>query len=396
MAETKRNKVGVASRAARKSYDRSIGQPRLGGPTRGGFTLVELLVVIAIIGILVALLLPAIQAAREASRRSSCKNNLRQIGIACLNHVDTRKAFPSGGWGYDWTADPNRGSGPDQPGSWIYNVLDYIEENDLRNLGSSQATTSAAFQDASKALHQTALSAFQCPSRRAARPYLSAWGPPDSDDIKEQPWLSQVARTSGVGKSDYAASSGDAQEFSGDDFYRPASYAAIDASKWTPTNICKPTGNATLDAYLRLCQTGVMFYRSQIKTSHIVDGTSKTYLVGEKWMPANGYEGTTNQSESGYTAGDNQSMYTGYEWDNHRVAWNPDSTRPKESFQPTQDHNDNDGDGPERRFGSAHSSAFHMVFCDGSVHSINYEIDAAAHRALAHRFEGDVADVEGL
>jgi prepilin-type N-terminal cleavage/methylation domain-containing protein len=358
----------------------------------GAFTLVELLVVIAIIGTLVALLLPAVQSAREAARRSQCKNNLKQIGLACLNHVDVHKHWPSGGWGYDWTADANRGYGPDQPGSWIYNILEYVEETNLRNLGRGLATTSAAFQSASTTLHQSPVAVFNCPSRRPARIYPSPWGPPGNQTIKEQPWLAAVART-GVAKSDYAGNSGDSRRFAGDDFYRPDSYATIKPDQWTPTNICTLTGNPQLDDYVRFCQTGVMYYRSALKTAQITDGTSKTYLVGEKWMPTNGYDGTTDDNDAGYTAGDNQSMYTGYEWDNHRVAWNPNSSASQEEFQPAEDAPATGGSGPERRFGSAHPSTFQMVFCDGSVHGIAYEIDPATHRALAHRFDSEVVNV---
>ncbi|HEX4414596.1 MAG TPA: DUF1559 domain-containing protein [Lacipirellulaceae bacterium] len=363
---------------------------------RPAFTLVELLVVIAIIGVLVALLLPAIQSARESARRSQCANNLKQIGLACLNHVDTQKYFPSGGWGYDWTADPNRGYGPDQPGSWIFNILAFAEEANVRNLGKGLATTSPAFQTASTTLHQTPIAIFNCPSRRPARIYPSPWGPPGNQPICEQPWLADVARA-GVAKSDYAANSGDALEFSGDNFYRPTSYATIDSSKWTPTNVCQKTGNADVDANVDNCQTGIMYYRSTLKPAQITDGTSKTYLVGEKWMPVAGYDGFTDDKAPGFTTGDNQSMYTGFEWDNHRVAWNPADPDTLASSQPTHDGPDLDAGGSDpRRFGSAHPTVFQMVFCDGSVHSITYDIDAATHRALAHRFDGEAVSTSGL
>src|SRR4051794_706762 len=94
---------------------------------RRAFTLVELLVVIAIIGILVALLLPAIQAAREAARRSSCSNNLKNLGLAALNHHDVMKHFPvSYGAAYAGEAPvPQSGAG------WILNMLPQLEETTL-------------------------------------------------------------------------------------------------------------------------------------------------------------------------------------------------------------------------------------------------------------------------
>src|SRR3954453_11689787 len=96
---------------------------------RRGFTLVELLVVIAIIGILVALLLPAIQAAREAARRASCSNNLKNVGLAVLNHCDTKKHFPVNmGIGRDY---PNEAPGEQPAVGWILNTLPQLEEQPL-------------------------------------------------------------------------------------------------------------------------------------------------------------------------------------------------------------------------------------------------------------------------
>src|SRR4051794_20074622 len=96
---------------------------------RRGFTLVELLVVIAIIGILVALLLPAIQAAREAARRASCSNNLKNLGLAVLNHHDVMKHFPVN---MGASISPGEAPGLEQPGvGWILNTLPQMEEQAL-------------------------------------------------------------------------------------------------------------------------------------------------------------------------------------------------------------------------------------------------------------------------
>ncbi|MEX0642867.1 MAG: DUF1559 domain-containing protein [Pirellulales bacterium] len=96
--------------------------PRLGGPT--GFTLVELLVVIAIIGILVALLLPAVQAAREAARRMKCVNHLKQWAIAMQMHHDAKRRLPPGGWSSDGTDTGSRHS-------WVPYLWPYVEETSL-------------------------------------------------------------------------------------------------------------------------------------------------------------------------------------------------------------------------------------------------------------------------
>ena len=106
----------------------------LRGSTHFGFTLVELLVVIAIIGILIALLLPAVQAAREAARSLQCKNHLRQLSTAALNHEQTHGHYPTGGWGNRWMVDADRGFGKDQPGGWIYCLLPFIEQDQLFQL----------------------------------------------------------------------------------------------------------------------------------------------------------------------------------------------------------------------------------------------------------------------
>src|SRR5687767_13769215 len=119
-----------------------------------GFTLVELLVAIAIIGILVALLLPAIQAARESARRTECTNHLRQIGLAIQTYHVAKGAFPSG---------RNK---TDQFGvSWGYYILPQLEE---QNIFDAYDASKAVYDDANKLAMRTPISVYACPSRRAA------------------------------------------------------------------------------------------------------------------------------------------------------------------------------------------------------------------------------------
>src|SRR5262249_35818591 len=104
-------------------------------PHAAGFTLIELLVVIAIIAVLVGLLLPAVQRVREAANRTRCANNLKQMGLAALNHESTYKRFPGGGWGERWVGEPDRGTGNSQPGGWVYQLLSFVEQENLRSWG---------------------------------------------------------------------------------------------------------------------------------------------------------------------------------------------------------------------------------------------------------------------
>ena len=109
------------------------------GRARNAFTLVELLVVITIIGILISLLMPAVQSAREAARRVQCQNNVKQLALAMISHETSTKRFPSGGWGWYWVGDPDRGlSWQNQPGGWVYTILPFIEQNNLFQMGTGQ------------------------------------------------------------------------------------------------------------------------------------------------------------------------------------------------------------------------------------------------------------------
>ena len=176
MAETSmqiHSRINRSNSSARRIIN-SACDPRLGtrhSPliARPAFTLVELLVVITIIGILIALLLPAVQAAREAARRTQCANNLKQIGLATSSFESSCGHLPPDGWGIIWLGDPDHGRDWKQPGGWIYNLLPFVEQQGLHDLQSGQ--TGSARAAAAAQMLATPLAFVNCPSRRPLAPY---------------------------------------------------------------------------------------------------------------------------------------------------------------------------------------------------------------------------------
>jgi prepilin-type N-terminal cleavage/methylation domain-containing protein len=320
------------------------------------FTLIELLVVIAIIGILVALLLPAVQAARESARSTQCQNHLKQLAFAFLNHHDAVGFLPSGGWGYRWAPDPDLGTGKSQPGGWGYAVLPYIEEVPLYQFGAG--TSAAVKADSITQILQTPLPIYHCPSRRAARNYPIG---PGSQSYVKQPFGANSIEESA--RVDYAANAGEKKTYGfgqGPDINQdPASYSFPNASNYN----------------------GIIFPRSELTLKQITDGTTHTYLIGEKNLDPNRYE-------DGGSPGDNQGPYTSDDRD--AVRWTEVS---KTFFLPgLPPAPDTVGTDQNWSFGSAHVSVFYMAMCDGSVHGISYDVDNQVHVWRSNRLDGEVGD----
>jgi prepilin-type N-terminal cleavage/methylation domain-containing protein len=308
---------------------------------RPGFTLNELLVVIAIITVLIGLLTPAVQSARESSNRVQCANNLRQMGLGMISHHTTYGRFPSGGWGWLWCGDPDRGTDYSQPGGWVFNLLPYVEQDNVRRMGAglppAQKKTTIGQRIA------TPLELFNCPSRRTGGPYPNV-AHPASSPYYDSDTVPLVAR------GDYAANAGNqaADEF----FGGPTSLAQGD-----DPNYAWPSTDQL---------TGIIFQRSAISIQDITRGTSNTYLLGEKYLNPDSYA-------TGTDGADNENLYTGFDNDNYRST----------DYPLLQDRK---GYANTFSFGSAHRAGANMLNCDGSVHFIQYTVDPAVHFAAGSRY----------
>jgi len=360
-----------------------------------GFTLVELLVVITIIGILISLLLPAVQAAREAARRAQCNNNLKQLGLAALNHESALKHFPTGGWNSYFTGSPDRGAGVMQPGGAIFNILPYMEQSGLYGLQAGK--TGSNLQDAAVTMVSTPLSTTICPSRRQAKAYPQI----SSTDhfgttVRQGRFIvgGEIVVTS-VGRSDYRGNGynyvGSSASYGGvkqSDYYGSlpggAGVAGLDLL------LNSTTGKTMISTYESGVCNGVDWYTgraaiffpfSRVQIAQVKDGTSNTYLYGEGYIEPGNYETGWYHSDCYDQYGASAGCLYVY-CVNHGPAGG--------SFGLVQ--RDTPGYFLDAVYGSAHAGGFNVVMCDGSVRQISYGINSNVHDRLGNRSDGEAID----
>lgn len=330
--------------------------------SKRAFTLVELLVVIAIIGILVALLLPAIQAAREAARRSQCLNRMKQIGLALQNYHDTKKTFPAGVSDQPAIVAAT-GAVKTQPN---FTMLSYIPpiltQMELGNLA-SQMNMKVHWSDEPNrtVVTNNPLTDFRCPSHDQVEPtYFEAPGGSATEELSNL-------------RSHYIA-------VMGAKFKCPLVIAFTPWPERTYTmSSCGSEGGQA--------NNGVMYPGSNTSIKEITDGTTHTFLVGEQSWDSGPQRfwsagaGSFNKMDTFIYGAKN--IYAGLNIICRAVANNPaEAERCKDGKDATNDMS----------FGSSHPGGCHFAMCDGSVQFIRQDVAIETLRAFASRKSGETVE----
>ena len=327
---------------------------------RLGFTLVELLVVIAIIGILVALLLPAVQAAREAARRSQCTNNLKQLALAMHNFHDAKKLFPPAG-----------GRGQGGP-TWGLRLMPFIEESSSADLWGPYIELNSCYYEATQQSREVQPSYHFCPSRRASHDRLFS---------KERNIRSGKGGPGAL--SDYAGSAGNVDSLACQDGPVGCPYKLTGVIMFP----VQSGGSVTVDT----STPPKIVWNHKINLKRITDGTAKTFLVGEKHV---------RLDEFGLTASGDVSFYNDDLFDcvQRSVGVSFDFEAPPGYVKdiPLAEGPANDLNSVDRsvQFGSMHPGVCQFAMCDGSVHAIAVETDKHVLRRLAHRSDGEITGTD--
>ena len=378
--------------------------------TRKGFTLVELLVVIAIIGILVSLLLPAVQFARESARRMQCSNNLKQLGVAVHTHHDNLKVLPHGGnhwrcvpiYDHDPTSPnppapdllaPGPATKDNQLAGWGFQLLPYLEQVPLWE-GANANQLPVALTESQKKAYQamtTPVPVFYCPTRRApgTNQSVNVNYVPDAN-FGRYGWNGiRIARA----QTDYASAFGQQNHIESrkakilPDPLGTQSGDGVDSNHpdWPLYRIVGGNTNAGAIIQLTILQIGhsrnpYPYWipdRPLIGFNGISDGTSNVLLFSEKRMRTTHLGSNQSDDNEGYTAG-----------------WDHDMTRCFTAV-PKPDHkNPNVGDG-QGRFGSSHPAGINVLLCDGSVRVVGYQVDKLTFHRLGYRNDGRQMDLPG-
>lgn len=337
---------------------------------RSGFTLVELLVVIAIIGILIAMLLPAVQQVREAARRASCLNNLRQLGIACHNFESAYQKFPSGytqdrinAAGDIWTSGSTAGYNF-QGHSVYYFILPFMEQNNLYDSMDFRVPLNNRVSTPTEGRAGTVVGSFLCPSDGLPTEPL---GHPENGTPTEY-----------YGLTSYKANGGS----------RP-----IFATSSTNDGIFMATGSAARKA--PTAELGI-----QVTMGQIFDGTSNTVFFGERhhddinfdtytqagWTSGSTIRGWARWYPAGGDAGLSNFMGGAFAPINYRIPWahgTPGAPSSQSAWFTFQDMR-------LSAYGSAHPGGANLGFSDGSTKFLRGNIAQTVLTILCQRADGQV------